>query len=417
MRLKRVAKALIFLRTDHPVPASRRRTEPTIVDANRRLTPSVYETLAAHRRRRLLTMVLCIGLPTLGACLYYGLVASNRYVSDAKMVLSEGSSPGGGLSLGGKSSLLAMIGLGSGAGASDPGAIVTQYLGSSQAMQALDKKIGLRHMWDAASIDYLSRLSSNASQEDFYKYYQSHVTVISQPTDPVIELQVEAFHPGDARLIARSLVALAQHKLNTAFLQVQEDALRFARSELHEAEQQLTSINDKLRDFRNAHGDIDPTASAQTIGGVAGGLFGQLTGAEADLRALLTYARPGNPQVKSLKARIDALKKQIKGDRNLLAGPDSEKPIANVLADYEDLLLNQKFAQDAYTSARAFFASRRAALAHQQTYLVDFLPPTLPDQATEPRRIRDVVLVFLASGLVWLAGSLIGSALREHARL
>jgi capsular polysaccharide transport system permease protein len=415
MKLRGLARSLIFVRTEHPVPALRR-GDAMLVGTGTRVVPTVYDSMRAQRRRRLLIMGLCIGLPTLLACLYYGLFASYRFVSTSQLVLSEQRSSFGGLSGGGEGkSLLAMVGISGGGGDTNESAIVTEYLQSVEAMEALDREIGLRRIWSAGSIDFLSRLPSDASQEDFHLYFTNHVMVMSDPMRPVIELRTEAFAPAEAQLIAKSLVRLAQEKLNSAFLRMREDALDFARSEVTVAEKRLARVNEDLRTFRNVHREIDPTAGAQAVGSVAGALFAQLASAEADLRTTQSYARNNSAPIKALQARIAALKEQIAADRGLLAGDASKKPYANLLADYENLLIQQKYAQDSYTAAMAFLEKSRTDLMRQQSYLIDFLSPTLPDQATEPKGMRNVLLVFLASLLIWLTGSLLISALREHA--
>jgi capsular polysaccharide transport system permease protein len=419
MQLRRLTRALIFVDSQRQVPAARS-GENMLVGTGTRLVPTVYEELRKQRRRRRLVMVLWIVIPTLIAALYYGIIASNGYVSETQMVLSEqGGAPGiGGMAgAAGKSSVLSLLGMGAGDSMQgDETAIVVNYLQSAEAMAALDQKIGLRKMWSAPSVDYFSRLPANASQEGFHKYYLKHITVTYDEADPVIELQAEAFRPEDAQLIVKTLVTLAQDKLNTAFTGMREDSLRFARSELTQSEHQLAAVNERLRVFRNENRDIDPKFSAQTVGSVTGGLFGQLAAAEANLRTVLSYAKPNSPQVRALKAHIDALKQQISADRGLLAGNATEKPYADRLAAYEDLLLDQKFAQDAYTAAMSFLATNRATLSHQQAYLVDFLTPTLPQDAMEPQRTRAVLLTLVVTALLWLTGSLVASALREHSR-
>ena len=408
------ARSLIFVGTPDQVPAARP-ADTMLVGTGTRMVPTVYEELKAQRRRRLIAMAASIALPTVIAGLYFGLIASDRYVSGTQMVLSEQSSGPAALGAAGKSSLLSLVGVAGGDGQSSESAIVTSYLASNQAMEAADKAIGLRQMWSSSSIDYFSRLPSNASQEEFFKYYKKHVTVVYDGSEPVIELKVEAFRPRDAQLIAQTLVGLAQGKLNAAFNGMREDALQFARSEVTRAEEQLESVNEKLRSFRNDHGDIDPKASAQGIGSVTTGLFAQLANTEAQLHTTLSYAREDSPAVKNLRAKIAGLKKQIAEDKGVLAGDEKSKPYADLMATYENLMLDQKFAQEAYTSAMSFLSSSRAALSHQHAYLIDFLSPTLPEEATEPRGMRNMLVVLIASALLWLTGSLVASALREHA--
>ena len=181
------------------------------------------------------------------------------------------------------------------------------------------------------------------------------------------------------------------------------------------SEQRLVSVDDKIRDFRDAHGDIDPTATATAVGSVAGATFGQLSSAKAELQAALSYARPDSPLVKGLQSWVDALEKQMGADRGLLAGKESNKNYARLLGEYEDLLLDQKFAQTIYTSALAFLDSARSATMHQQTYLIDFVKPNMPEDSTEPKSALDVTLVLIATFLAFLIGSLVVAALREHA--
>lgn len=417
MKLRGFTRALIFVRGDDPVPAPRR-ADTLVVGSGPRVVPTVYDGFRARKRRRIAAMALCIGLPTLLAAVYYGLFASDRYVSETHMVLSTDANSGGALAGLGKSSssLLSMVGISSGSDASgDAQAMVSDYLQSTAAMEALDRNIGLRGMWSASSIDFLSRLSPNASAESFYRYFRRHVAVSADQSDPVLQVQVDAFRPADAQRIGRALVRLGQEKVNSAFQQMREDSLGFARSEVTRAEQRLAAADEKIRDFRNVHGDIDPNATAGAVGTVAGTMFGALSSTEADLRTALSYAKENSPAVKALQARIAALKKQIEADRNLLAGPQSNKPYADLLASYGNLMLDQKFAEAAYTSAMAFLDTSRAATLHQHTYLIDYLPPTLPEESTEPQRARNVLLVFVASFLTYLIGSLVISALREHA--
>jgi capsular polysaccharide transport system permease protein len=416
MKLRTLARrALIFVGTDHQVPAARP-ADAMLVGTGTRLVPTIYEELRLQRRRRMLAMAVSIALPTVIAALYYWLIATDRYVSDTQMVVSDQAGPGAAGGAGGKSSLLSLIGMTGNDSQTTEIAIVTNYLNSSQALDAADKVIGLRRMWGAPSIDYFSRLPANASLEDFHKYYRRHVTLVADPTEPVIQVRVEAFNPKDAQVIGKTLVGLAQEKLNSAFVGMREDALQFARSEVSRAEQQLASVNDKLRSFRHAHSEMDPGESAKGVGSVTLGMFAQLANTEAELRTTLAYAREDSATVKNLRSRIAALRKQISENRGLLAGDQQDKPYADLLASYEGLVLEQKFAQESYTSAMGFLASSRASLAHQHAYLIDFISPTLPEEATEPRSSRNVLVVFIASVLLWLTGSLVASALREHAR-
>src|ERR1051326_5006971 len=91
LRSENLRRALIFVRSDHDVPAPRS-ADTAIVGTGTRVVPTVYDMLRARRRRRRLMMGLTIGLPTFLAAAYYGLIASDRYVSDTQMVVSQSRS-------------------------------------------------------------------------------------------------------------------------------------------------------------------------------------------------------------------------------------------------------------------------------------------------------------------------------------
>jgi capsular polysaccharide transport system permease protein len=422
MKLRSLSRPRIFVRGDNPVPAPRR-ADTLIVGTGRRLVPTLHDSRRKRRRRRMAAMLICVVLPTLLAGLYFAVIASDRYVSETQLIISSdpATGGGGGISLdkssgGAASSLLSMVGMSAGGDTtSTDQEMVASYLQSTEAMLAADRAIGLRKMWSRPGIDLISRLSPDASAERFLRYYQKRVTVTEDSLDPVLDIKVQAFSAADAQLIARTLVKLGQNKINDAYRQMREDSLNFARSEVSRSEQRLVAVDDKIRDFRNAHGDIDPTATATAVGSVAGATFGQLSSAKAELQAALSYARPDSPLVKGLQSWVDALEKQMGADRGMLAGNEAQKNYARLLGEYEDLLLDQKFAQTIYTSALAFLDSARAATMRQQTYLIDFVKPNMPEDSTEPKSALDVTLVLVATLLAYMIGSLVIAAMREHA--
>jgi capsular polysaccharide transport system permease protein len=424
MKLRSLTRPRIFVRDDNPVPAPRR-ADTLIVGTGRRLVPTLHDSRRTRRRRRIAALLVSVVLPTLLAGLYFGFFASDRYVSETQMIVSADSTPGGGggfslgksSSGGAASSLLSLVGASPGGDAtSTDQEMVASYLQSNEAMLAADRAIGLRKMWSGSAIDFFSRLSPDASAERFLRYYQKRVTVTEDPLDPVLDIKVQAFSAADAQLIAKTLVRLGQDKINDAYAQMRGDSLNFARSEVTRSEERLSAVDDKLRNFRNAHGDLDPSATATAVGSVAGATFGQLSSAKAELETALSYARPDSPLVKGLQAWVAALEKQMGADRGLLAGgKQANKNYARLLGEYEDLLLDQKFAQTIYTSALAFLDSARSATMYQHTYLIDFVKPNRPEDSTEPKSALDVTLVLVATLLAFLIGSLVVSALREHA--
>ena len=92
-------------------------------------------------------------LPTLLAAVYYGLIASDIYVSEARF--SVRTSEQGGISGG---VLISIFTGTAGESSSEDAAIVAEYILSQDMLTELDKRLDLRKHFSSHNVDFLSRL-------------------------------------------------------------------------------------------------------------------------------------------------------------------------------------------------------------------------------------------------------------------
>ena len=92
-------------------------------------------------------------LPTLLAAVYYGLIESDIYISEAKFAVR--SSEQGSASNGILSAVLPGIGTES---ADEDASIVRDYILSLDILEKLDKQLDLRKHYSSTNVDFLSRL-------------------------------------------------------------------------------------------------------------------------------------------------------------------------------------------------------------------------------------------------------------------
>jgi len=85
-----------------------------------------------------------------------------------------------------------------------------------------------------------------------------------------------------------------------------------------------------------------------------------------------------------------------------------------VLAEYSSLQLEQEFAKNAYMAAQQGLTVARADAATKQNYLVDFVPPTLPERMSYLYPLQMTATVFLSMLLVLTFGSLVMGAARDQ---
>lgn len=84
------------------------------------------------------------------------------------------------------------------------------------------------------------------------------------------------------------------------------------------------------------------------------------------------------------------------------------------MGSYEELESERRFAETAYQHALEALDRARMDADRQQIYVADFVPPSLPEEALYPRRLRSVGIVFLAAFVVWAIGGLTVRSVRDH---
>src|SRR5579862_1851914 len=126
-----------------------------------------------------IVLLLTVVVPTLSAMLYFGLIASDVYISESRFLVR---SPQHQVQAG----LFGQILQGSGLTHSqDDTYSVHDYILSRDALRELDSKLGLRKAFTSKEVDPLNRfagLMSDASFEEFYRYYGKRVGIEYDPS-------------------------------------------------------------------------------------------------------------------------------------------------------------------------------------------------------------------------------------------
>ncbi len=348
-----------------------------------------------------------IAIPTFVSAIYFGLIASDIYISETRYAIrTSDAAPGRDL----LSAVLTPIGASS---ASEDSRIVRDYILSRDMLKELDDRLNLRQHYASKTIDRLSRLPPEASVEDFLDYYRKMIEVHTDSSSGTSLLRVRAFEPEKARDVARAITELSETLINRWSARITEDTLRFARSEVEIAENYVRRTSAAVTEFRNLSGSIDPGEETAAVLKIVTDLEAQLAGSKAELIATESFMRSDSIQVKQLKAKIAALERQIVSERTRLAG-ESGTDLTRLISGYQPLILDQKLAEQRYASALTSLELARAEAQRQQRYLIPFVTPELPDEALEPKRLWNILTIFFGSILVFGIGSLIWAAIYEH---
>lgn len=347
-------------------------------------------------------------MPTLLAVIYFGLIASDVYVSESRFAIK--SAKGGGAATGLEALVSSPIVSTSGKEVM----VVTDYAKSQDMMLKIQEKLDIRAHFSRESIDFMSRLPADASLEQMLDYFREHTRMMRDSQSDVITLTTRAYDPEMARKIAGLVIELSENLVNTMSTRMEEDALTTAREEVARAEGKVKAASASVTSFRRSSSSLNPAAESSALLGIVAGLETRLIEARALLSEKRAYMREGSTEIISLKNKIKAISRQMSLERERLSGGGSDMEMGGLIEAYQPLILDQELARQQYASALSSLELARIEAQRKKQYLVTFITPSLPDEAVEPHRFNRILTVMIFSFLAYVIGGLMWSALKDH---
>jgi capsular polysaccharide transport system permease protein len=356
------------------------------------------------RSRTLMAAIIACVLATI----YWGLIASERYVSEAHVIVQRTDlNAGQGASFG---SLLA----GAVDGNHNDQMLLRDYLLSMDMLAKLDKALNLRKHYSSREHDMFSRMwSANMPAELFQRYYLSRVSVELDDYSGVLVIKAQGYDPATAQAITRLLVAEGERHMN-------DMGHRLALEQVAFVEQQANTMGERLREARrdvlamqNKLGLVSPQSTAENTAAIVNRLDAQRTDLETRRTAMLGYLAPTAPNIVELELQIAAIDKQIIEQQSRLTAPTGKPLNANV-EEYQRLELGARFAEDAYKTTLVALEKSRFEAGRTLKKVTVVQSPTRPEFALEPARAYNIVVFVLVTALIAGIVHLLAIIIRDH---
>lgn len=347
-------------------------------------------------------------LPSILATLYYGLIATDQYESEARFVVRSANRP----EMSGTLSFLVQLGL---ARSQDDSFIVQDFIGSRDAVAQLKARLPLGRIYGPAGADFLARWPSvlyGPQEEQLYKYLKGMISVVHSERTGISTLKVRAFDAADAKEVADTLLSMSEDLVNRLNGRLQTDAIASSAAEVRNAQERLITAQTRLTDFQNRELTVDPVRNAVALAELIARLSAELGVVQAQI-AEMKNGTAASPQLGGLQRKAVALQQQISDERRRIA--DDRDGLATRIAAYERLQLEREFARRMLTSAELELVRSRNDAARQMLYLERVVEPNTADYPTQPKRFWLILTVTVANVLLVAVGWLILSGAREHA--
>lgn len=353
---------------------------------------------------------LTVVLPTLLAALYYGLIASDQYISQSRFVVKSVNQRQAQLST--LANLVQTTGL---SGGQEQANQVIDYIRSRDAVRDLEARVRIRDMYTSRDADLLSRFPAPWREnrfENLYKYYEDKVEAHLDPDTGTAVLTVRAFTPKDAQKINATLLDLSEGLVNRLNSRAEERAISESTQRVDLAEQRVRAARVAMREYRNSQSVLDPVKQGQGVLEVTTRLITEQAGLKSQL-GLMERVAPANPGIPALRNRIAALTNEIAVQNGRAAG--TQGGLASKLGSYENLALEEEFASQNLSLANAALEQARSEAVKQKFYLERIVEPNSPDLSRYPSRLWSVVVVLMASLCLFLVFWMLVIGILEHA--
>lgn len=367
-------------------------------------------------RGYLLSFILLVIVPSIAAVVYLAFLASDQYDAEARFAVRTAQNDSSSLK-----SLTAMTSSASSGAISIPPLagqdpyIVTSYLHSRAVIDDLSKSLDLRAIFRRPEADFWARLKRDASAEDLVAYWNGMVTTYVDGPSAIVTVKVRTFRPDDSLALLHAILKASEALVNEVSARARNDAMKRAEGEVRRYENQVRSALVDLRKFRDSEGIISPVESATSTSKLLLALLSEKIRAQSELFVALRALSADAPTVRTLKVQVESLDKQIDEMKSKLTGNTPEsRTISSSLVKFEELELKRIFAEKLYTMAQNALERARVRAEQQNIYISVFVPPALPEDAENPKRVALSFLIPIILLVIWGILALTAAAVEDH---
>jgi capsular polysaccharide transport system permease protein len=353
-------------------------------------------------------LITCGIIASILAIIYWGAIASDRYISDAHVMIQS-------TDLVGSESIDLSGLLGNTSGNNKPDQLLLRdYLLSVDMLKKLDKNLNLREHYSNTDIDFFSRMwTVDLSLEEFYEYYLTRISVEYDDYSGILVINTQAFNPKMAHAITSMLVSEGEQFMNNMARNLAKEQVEFLQGELQQLTDNTMEARQKVLSFQNIHGLASPQTTAENVTGIVNNLESQLSELQTKKAAMLSYLMPNSPNITELNIQLSAIEKQLTKEKDKLTSPN-KKTLNRTIEEYQRLQMNAEFAQEIYKTALIGLEKGRFEASRTLKKMSVLQEPTLPEYPLEPRRLYNTVVFIIFTLVIAGIAHLLTAIIRDH---
>lgn len=352
--------------------------------------------------------LVTVAVPTICSVIYFGLIASEQFISQSSFVVR---SPKNQASLSGLGAILQNSGF---SRSQDDIYTVQEYMQSRSSLDALMKKMPMRQFYETKG-DIFSRYNAfglTGENEAFYQYYREKIGIHFDSVSGISNLNVTSFNAEESKKINEALLKQGEALINQLNERARKDTIRYAEEVVASAEKQVKEASSQLTRFRIKNGIFDLKAQSDVQLGLVSKLQDELIVIQTQLDQVKAIT-PENPQISGLTAREKSLRQEIARQLRAISG-GGDHSLSSQASEYQRIYLENELAEKQLAAAITSLENAKAEADRQQLYLEVISQPSKPDLAQKPARLYNIVATFIIGLIIYGIASLLSASIREH---
>jgi capsular polysaccharide transport system permease protein len=337
-------------------------------------------------RSRLLLGLLAINLLSL---IYFGLIASPVYVSNASLIVRNGEST--------SSNMTSLLSGATGNGAEFGGYVFKDFAKSWQEFDRLNRSLDIAGHYRQGDIfgrfgGPLTLFRTNDIQ--LWNYYQRNVATKVDTKSGIVSLEVGGYDPVFANKLATALLGDAVTHLTAMNSQREKQLMASSSRRVDQLGDQLTRREAALADYRGRAGIYEPSDIYQARLNLLNTLAMRQTELAAKEGAAVRET-PNSPVVTDLQLALSTTKARIAEEQHRIADTSRRA------AAYDGLRVMRDNTVSMLSQANAAMYDAQREAINNGYYLNVISEPSLPSAPELPHRLWWILGISMVSLLIW----------------
>lgn len=348
---------------------------------------------------------LLVLLTSLLVVVYYSFIASPRYVSQAIFVVEQANEQ--------KVTLGGLASLGATSLSSKDAYIIIAFIESRELAERLDSKLQLQKHYALTEWDWFSRLTQNATAEEYLAYYQAHTSLSYDELAGILTLEVQTFSPEYSQKIAQQILVESEAFINQLGVKMANNQMDYAKLEVSRAHGIFLQQQTALVLFQDTNKLFNPEQQSGALVQVINQLESSLVILESELKILLSFMHKNASEVVTKQNNINALKAQLLEEQARLTTGDASS-LNKINSAFQEVKLNTELALQLYKNALAGLESTRVEAYQKLKHLLIIQSAKIADEASYPKRLYSIFTWFISLLIMYLLAKLVMAIIKEH---